>query len=96
MNTLDGILRILSIVVRALGALTFGVTGGWFTWKAFGFNEGTWQLKAVVYGVFFVFIALLTRFTSPGALGAFLLGVSGAFVYWGMIANKKGEEESKE
>ncbi len=96
MNTLDDILRIIGLVVRALGALTFGFTGGWFTWKAFGFPGGNWKLKAVVYGVFFIFVALLTRFTSPGALGAFLLGASGAFVYWGMVANKEGEEEGEE
>lgn len=96
MNTLDDIFRVLSLIVRALGALTFGFTGGWFTWKAFKVAEETWQLQAVVYGVFFVFVALMTRYTSPGALGAFLLGVSAAFVYWGIVANKKGEEESEE
>lgn len=97
MNTLDDILRVLGLIVRVFGALTFGFTGGWFTWKAFKVPQGSWQLKGVIYGVFFAFVALISRYMSPGALGAFFLGISGALVYWGMIVGEKGEElESEE
>jgi len=88
MNTLDEVLRVLGVIVQALGALAFGVAGGWF--------EEDWRLRGIVYGVFFAFVAWLSRFTSPGALGAFLLGVSGAFIYWGMIGKKKADEEESE
>lgn len=96
MNTLDEILRVLGVIVQALGALAFGVAGGWFTLKAFKSLEGDWRLRGIVYGVFFAFVAWLSRFTSPGAMGAFLLGVSGAFIYWGMIGKKKSDEGESE
>jgi len=93
MTTFEDVLRILGILARALGMIAFGITSGWFTWQAFNQAEEGWQLKAIVFAVFFLFIALLARYTSPGGLGGYLLGAAGAFLFWGMIDRKGTDQE---
>lgn len=84
MEILDQVLTVIARISLAIGMVAFGIGAGWFTLRAFRMEEG-WQLKAVVYGVFFAFVGWLVRFTAPGALGGFLLGAAGAMIFWGMI-----------
>ena len=90
MEILDQVLAVIARISQAAGMVVFGVAAGWFTLRAFQGEQG-WQLKAVVFGVFFAFVGWLTRFTAPGALGGFLLGAAGAIIFWGMIKGKDQE-----
>ena len=96
MTTLNDVLRVLGLFAQSLGMLTFGIMAGWFTLKAFNGPERRWELQAIIFAVFFLFVALLAWHTTPGAMGAFLLGASGAFLFWGVLAKKRQEEEEAE
>ena len=82
------IIEILGLIVQILGLLLFGVTVGWFTLHVIKQPDKSWQLQSIVYSIFLVFIGLMVRFLSPGALGALLLGLSGAMIYWGLIKDR--------
>jgi len=88
------ILAFIGILGQTLGSIVFGVVTGWFTLFAFRQPERRWELQSVVFGVFFVFVALLAHLLSPGPFGGFLLGAAGAFLYWGIF--KKNTSESEE
>ena len=89
------ILAFLGIISQTFGLVVFGVVAGWFTLFAFRQPERRWELQSVVFGVFFLFVALLARFSSPGAFGGFLLGAAGAFLYWGMLKKNSSENEEE-
>ncbi len=80
--------EVLGSFAQILGLLLFGITAGWFTLNAVNQPEKTWQLQSIVYSVFLVFVALMVRYLTPGALGAFLVGASGALFYWGLFKNR--------
>jgi hypothetical protein len=92
MLTIERVLTLLAAAAQVLGMITFGVTTGWFTLYAFHSEEKTWQLQGLVFSVFLLFVALLARASSPGALGGFLLGAAAAFIFWGIIKGQKEEE----
>lgn len=81
-------IEILGLFVQILGLILFGVTVGWFTLHVINQPDKTWQLQSIVYSVFLVFIGLMVRYLSPGALGALLVGVAGAMIYWGLIKGR--------
>ncbi len=89
------VMAFLGIVGQTFGLIVFGAVAGWFTLFAFQQPERRWQLQSVVFGVFFVFVALLARFSSPGAFGGFLLGTAGAFLYWGIFKKTASEDEEE-
>jgi len=91
MFTIERVLTLLASAVQVLGMITFGVTTGWFTLYAFHSEEKNWQLQGLVFSVFLLFVALLARAASPGALGSFLLGAAAAFIFWGIIKGRKEE-----
>ena len=90
------VLIFLGMVSQTFGLIVFGVVVGWFTLFAFRQPEQRWELQSVVFGVFFLFVALLARFSSPGAFGGFLLGATGAFLYWGIFKKDSTECEEEE
>lgn len=92
MLTLDKILELLSLTFQVIGMIAFGVTAGWLTLSAFQKEDEGWQLRGVMYGVFFAFAAYITRTTGPGGVGGFLLGASAAFVIWGLLKDKNQAE----
>jgi len=92
MITLERILTLLGVVGQVVGLIVFGVTAGWFTLYAFNSEEKNWQLQGLVFSVYLLFVALLARAVSPGALGGFLLGAAGAFIFWGMIKDQKEQD----
>ena len=81
-------IEIVGLFVQILGLVLFGVTVGWFTLHVINQPEKSWQLQSIVYSVFLVFIGLMVRYLNPGALGALLVGLSGAMIYWGLIKNR--------
>lgn len=86
-------LTFVGMLGQTIGLVIFGIVAGWFTLFSFRQPERRWELQSVVFGVFFFFVALLARFSSPGAFGGFLLGTAGAFLYWGVFKNDDEEDE---
>jgi len=82
------IIEILGLFVQILGLILFGITMGWFTLHIINQSEKSWQLQSIVYSVFLVFVGLMVRYLNPGALGALLVGSSGAMIYWGLIKGR--------
>ncbi len=88
-------IEILGLFVQILGLILFGVTVGWFTLQVINQPEKSWQLQSIVYSVFLVFIGLMVRYLTPGALGALLVGSSGAMIYWGLIKGRAKTTKKK-
>ena len=88
-------IEILGLFVQILGLILFGVTAGWFTLHVINQPDKSWQLQSIVYSVFLVFIGLMVRYLSPGGLGALLVGLSGAMIYWGLIKNRVKKPKKK-
>jgi len=95
METFYDVTEIIGILVQALGLVLFGVTSGWFTLHVINQPEKTWQLQSVVYSVFLVFVALMSRYLTPGAFGAYLVGAAGAMIYWGLFKNREKPPKKK-
>jgi hypothetical protein len=57
--------------------------------------EKNWQLQSIIYSVFLVFTALMARYLTPGAFGAFLVGAAGAMIYWGLIKDREKPTKKK-
>ena len=88
MITFYDVLEIIGMFMQVLGLILFGVTAGWFTLHVISQPEKNWQLQSIVYSVFLVFVSLMAKYLTPGALGAFLIGTAGAMIYWGLIKNR--------
>jgi hypothetical protein len=95
MNIFYDVVDIIGLLVQVLGLVLFGVAAGWFTLKVIDQPEKNWQLQSIVYSVFLVFVAMLARYLSQGALGAFLVGAAGALLYWGLIKNREKPTKKK-
>ena len=89
------IIEMLGLFVQIMGLVLFSVTAGWFTLHVINQSEKSWQLQSIVYSVFLVFIALMVRYLNPGALGALLVGSSGAMIYWGLIKGRAKTPKKK-
>ncbi len=95
MDTFYSVAEIIGIFVQALGLVLFGVATGWFTLNVINQPEKNWRLQSIVYSVFLVFVAMIGRFLTPGAFGAFLTGTAGAMIYWGLIKNREKPAKKK-
>ena len=95
MITVYEVIEIIGMFVQVLGLILFGVAAGWFTLHVISQPEKNWQLQSIVYSVFLIFVALMTKHLTPGALGAFLVGTAGAMIYWGLIKNREKPEKKK-
>ena len=95
MITFYEVLEIIGIFIQVLGLVLFGVATGWFTLHVIGQPEKNWQLQSIVYSVFLVFVALMVKHLTRGAIGAFLVGAAGAMIYWGLIKNREKPEKKK-
>ena len=95
MITFYEILEIVGMFIQMLGLVLFGVAAGWFTLHVISQAEKNWQLQSIVFSVFLVFVALLVKYLSRGAEGAFLVGAAGAMLYWGLIKNREKPEKKK-
>lgn len=89
------IIEILGLFVQILGMFLFGVTAGWFTLHVINQPDKNWQLQSIVYSVFLVFIGLMVRYLTPGALGTFLTGTAGAIFYWGLFKDREKPAKKK-
>ncbi len=79
------ILQLLGIIVRALGALVFGVGVGWFTLQASDWYRGQWQFGVAAYlGLLGTFALIGHWISGAGTLGGFGLGAGLALLIWGM------------
>jgi len=79
------ILQLLGIIVRALGALVFGIGVGWFTLQASEWNKGHWQFAVAAYlGLLGTFALIGHWISGAGTLGGFGLGAGLALLIWGM------------
>lgn len=95
MDTFYTIVEIIGLFVHVLGLLLFGVTTGWLTLYVVNQPEKNWQLQSIAFSVFLVFVALLVRYLTPGAFGAYLVGAAGAMIYWGLIKTREKTEKKK-
>jgi len=82
-----GIVYLLSLLLRTLGLIVFGVGSGWFALSAF--RDKPWQLQIAVFLGFLGFVGVAIRFLAPAALGGFTLGAGAALLIWGL----RGAEE---
>lgn len=88
-------IEILGLIAQIFGLVLFGVTVGWFTLYVINQPEKNWQLQSIIYSVFLVFVGLMVRFLSPGSVGSLLMGLSGAFIYWGLIKGREKPPKKK-
>lgn len=95
MDIFYDVVGIVGLFVQVLGLVMFGVTTGWFTLYVINQPEKNWQLQSIIYSVFLVFTALIARYLTPGAFGAFLVGAAGAMIYWGLIKDREKPVKKK-
>ena len=90
------VLSILGYLLRALGALVFGLGAGWLTLKAFRRESGDWRLPIAAFLGLMAAFVLIGHWVEGGAtLGAFGLGAGAAVLAWGVAMAAKpaqGEE----
>ncbi len=93
MNLYD-VVELLGYLLRALGALVFGLAAGWLTWKAFQWEGESWQLSVAAFLGLLAAFVLVGRWVDGGAaMGAFGLGAGAGLLIWGLGAGRKSEEE---
>jgi len=87
LETFEDIVRILALAgysARFLGLLALGLGGGWFAISAYKKPGLSWKVKIAVVMVFAALTAMVIRFQTPGALGAYALGAGAALLFWGL------------
>lgn len=89
-NLEDSII-LLSLIVRFLGLLLFGLGTGWFTLHAFRQPDKESHLQIWVYLGFLGFTAYLAAHLTAGAFGGYVLGAGVALILWGLrpVSNPK-------
>jgi hypothetical protein len=86
-------MRIVGFMLRALGALVFGVGAGWLVTHVLKWQ--LWQLAAAaVLGLMATFVLLGHWTDGGGAMGAFGLGAGGGLLVWGLLEERM-EQASK-
>lgn len=85
------ILELLGYLLRALGALVFGVGIGWLVQKIVKDAGKSWQLAtAILLGLLGAFLVLAGWGPSGGTtVGAFGLGVGAGILAWGLAIKPK-------
>jgi hypothetical protein len=88
-------LQVIGFVLRALGAIVFGLGAGWLVVHALKSEAHNWQLAiAAILGLLGTF-ALVGHWVEGGAtLGGFGLGAGAGILLWGMGAGRKSEDDS--
>ncbi len=85
------ILQLIGVIVRALGALVFGVGVGWFTLQASEWYRDHWQFGVAAYlGLLGTFALIGHWISGAGVLGGFGLGAGVALLIWGMRGGRSG------
>lgn len=95
MDTFYDVVGVIGLFVQVLGLILFGVTTGWFTLHVINQPEKNWQLQSIVFSVFLVFSALMVKYLTPGAFGAYLSGAAGAMIFFGLIKTREKPEKKK-
>lgn len=81
-------MRILGIMLRALGALVFGLGAGWLVMHVVRWQ--LWQLAiAAVLGLLGAFVLIGHWTEGGGTMGAFGLGAGAALLIWGLMEERK-------
>lgn len=90
--TLFDVLELLGYLLRALGALVFGLGAGWLTLRAFKWQSDSWQFAIAGYLGLLAAFVLIGHWVAGGAtLGAFGLGAGAALLLWGLGSERNGE-----
>jgi hypothetical protein len=87
------IFSFLGFLLRAFGFLLVGFGGGRFMLDAF--QKANWQLQIALALGFFALLAALTKFSTPGSVGAFALGAGIAFFMSGRKDKNEDDEGMK-
>jgi hypothetical protein len=81
--TLIELMEILGVILRTVGATTFGLGMGWLAVQSVKLRS--WHLSvATVLGLLTAFVFIGRWIPSPGTLGGFGLGVGVGLVIWGV------------
>jgi hypothetical protein len=84
------ILELLGNLIRAFGALVFGVGIGWLVLKIVKDAGKSWQLvAATMLGLLGTFVVLAGWGPSSSTTGAFGLGAGAAILIWGLAIQPK-------
>ena len=92
LSTFEEVVRILALIsffIRSFGLLVLGVGSGWFALMTFRKGKDNWVQLISVCG-FIALAAVIVRFQTPGAVGAYALGAGAGMLLWGL---RSGEEE---
>jgi len=89
------VVGVIGLFVQVLGLILFGVTTGWFTLQVINQPEKNWQLQSIVYSIFLIFSALMVKYLTPGAFGAYLAGAAGAMIFFGLMETREKPEKKK-
>jgi hypothetical protein len=86
---------LLGFILRALGAIVFGLGAGWLVIHIFKSEDHGWQLAiATLLGLFGTF-ALVGHWVEGGAtLGGFGLGAGAGILLWGLGTGRKADEDA--
>jgi hypothetical protein len=86
---LADVLELLGYVLRALGALVFGVAAGWLTVRALDWQREHWQAALGIYLGLLAAFVLVGHWVDGGAtIGAFGLGAGAGLLVWGLGAER--------
>ncbi len=86
------IFSFLGFLLRAFGFLLLGFASGRFVHESF--QKSGWQVQAALVLGFFLLLIGLTRYSTPGSVGAFALGAAIALIMAGGMTKKKDDGET--
>jgi hypothetical protein len=98
LETFEEIVRLFaltSFAFRSLGLIVLGLGIGWLSLQGFRKSGGSWYIKVASLFSFVALAAVVVRFQSAGAVGAFGLGAGLGVLFWG-LRGKEDEEEDEE
>ncbi|MBN1303640.1 MAG: hypothetical protein JXA13_04330 [Anaerolineales bacterium] len=85
------ILDILAVLIRFAGLILFGLGIGWFAMNTS--RKNIWQLQVAVFLGFLGLAAVLAKFLTAGAFGAYVIGAGVAIFLWGKQKVTPEEED---